>query len=178
MSVSIPVSKLEEGIQKSFENASRYLDDALFLFRNKKYQSSILLSMLSYEESGKTMMLIDYKEQKKKITKTQWIKKFCSHTTKNLTSLRAIWQEADLTSLFPDQDIHMSKFQQDWKDVFTYVDYDFENLKWTSPLSPESFFYYFSANSVRSFCISAMSQASEALKLAMKKVETYSKKAQ
>lgn len=61
----------------------------------------------------------------------------------------------------------MSRFQQDWKNVYTYVDYDFENLKWTSPLSPKSF----EINSVKSFCISAMDQASKALEVANKKTE-------
>jgi AbiV family abortive infection protein len=167
MSVSIPFGKLEEGIQRSLENASRYLEDALFLFRNKRYQSSILLSMLSYEESGKTMMLMDYKGKSKEITKTQWAKKFCCHTMKNLTSLRAIWQEAGIAPRFPNHDLHMSRFQQDWKDVFTYVDYDYENLKWTTPLSPKSF----GVTSVKSFCVSAMSQAGKALELAKEKVE-------
>jgi AbiV family abortive infection protein len=172
MSVIIILSeKLEEGIQKSLENANRYLKDALFLFQNRRYQSSILLSMLSYEEAGKAMMLMDYRDKTKEITRTQWAKKFCSHTIKNLTSLRAIWQEAEITAIYPDQDLHMSKFQQDWKDVFTYVDYDFENLKWTSPLSPESFMYYHSETSLKSFCTSATSQAGKALELAMKKIE-------
>lgn len=172
MSSIIPFDKFEEGIQKSLENAGRYLEDAVLLFDNERYQSSILLSMLSYEESGKTMMLMDYRDKKKEITKTQWTKRFCSHTMKNLTSLRAIWQEAGMAPLFPDQDLHMSKFQQDWKDVFTYVDYDYENLKWTSPLSPESF----GIRSAKSFCLSAVSQASEALELAMKKLEGPPKK--
>jgi len=127
--------------------------------------------MLSYEESGKVMMLLDYKEKKKEITKTQWAKKFCSHTIKNLTSLRAIWQKAGVSLRFPDQDLHMSKFKQDWKNVFTYVDYDFKNLKWTSPTSPETFFYHYTKNSVRSFCMSAMSQAGKTLELSIKKVE-------
>lgn len=127
--------------------------------------------MLSYEESGKTMMLMDYRDKRKEITKTQWIKKFCSHTMKNLASLRAIWRDSGYVSPILDSEIFHAKFQQDWKNVFTYVDYDFENLKWTSPLSPESFFYYFSAKSVRSFCISAMSQAGEALEMAMKIVK-------
>lgn len=109
------------------------------------------------------MMLVDYKEKKKETTRTQWAKKFCGHTIKNLTSLRAIWQKAGVSIRFPDEDLYMSKFQQDWKDVFTYVDYDFENMKWTSPLSPETFFYHYTKNSVRSFCISAISQARKAL---------------
>jgi len=117
------------------------------------------------------MMLMDYRDSGKEITKTQWTKKFCNHTKKNLASLRAIWKEDGFTSSLPHNDIHLSKFQKDWKDVFTYVDYDFENLKWTSPLSPESFLYDPTANSVRSFCVSAISLAGDALKLAAKIVK-------
>jgi AbiV family abortive infection protein len=171
MSTSIPLSELEEGIRKSLENASRYLHDALFLFQNNRYQSSILLSMLSYEESGKTMMLIDCKCLKKNVTKSRWRKKFCSHTKKNLTSLRAIWQAENFESRFSDSDVHMSKFQQDWKNIFTYVDFDFENSKWTSPLCPETFFYYFTENSLKSFCVNAIHHATEALKATQNKFD-------
>jgi len=90
MSSPITLSELDEGIEKSVENASRYLNDALFFFQHKRYQSSILLSMLSYEESGKALLAMDYKTRKKEITKTQWVKKFCSHTIKNLVSRRRI----------------------------------------------------------------------------------------
>jgi len=55
LSSSITLSELDEGIEKSIENASRYLHDALFLFQNERYQSAILLSMLSFEESGKAL---------------------------------------------------------------------------------------------------------------------------
>lgn len=64
MSSYIPSSKLDEGIDKSIENATRYLNDALFLYQNMRYQSSILLSMLSYEETGKALLLMDYKKKK------------------------------------------------------------------------------------------------------------------
>jgi len=53
-----------------------------------------------------------------------------------------------------------------------YVNYNFENLKWTSPLFPKSF----GVTSAKSFCVSAMSQAGKTLELAVKKVETLSKK--
>ena len=163
----IPLSILEEGIQQSLKNATRYLEDSVLLFQNERYQSSILLSMISYEESGKTIVLIDYKENKIEVTKTQWKKKVCMHTKKNLTALRAIWEEVGFLPIIPDQDKHMSRFQQEWKNIFTYVDYDFDNLKWTSPVSPKTF----EINSLRSFCTSAMDQASKALQAANKKTE-------
>ena len=135
MSSLITLRELDEGIEKSVENASRYLNEALFLYQNKRYQSSILLSMMSYEEAGKTLMLMNYKIKKKEITKTQWVKQFCSHTVKNIVSRRAIWQDAGFTPRIriPDYDKVLARFDQEWKHVFTYVDYDFRNQKWTTP---------------------------------------------
>jgi len=102
MSPLISLSELDEGIEKSVENPSRYLNDAFFLFQHKRYQPAILLSMLSYEESGKTLLAMDSKMQKRKVTKSRWVKKFCSHTIKNLASRRAIRQNTAFTPHFPD----------------------------------------------------------------------------
>jgi len=57
VSSSIPLNKLDEGIQRAIDNATRYLNDAVFLYDNKKYQSSILLSMLSYEARARRLNL-------------------------------------------------------------------------------------------------------------------------
>ena len=167
MPTPISISEINEGIERSVENASRYLEDALFLFQNGKYPSSILLSMLSYEESGKVILLLDYKMRKKEITRTQWIKKFCSHTTKNITSRRAIWQDADFTPRIPNYDKALARFDQEWKQVFAYVDYDFRNQKWTTPLVTESF----GLNNVKSFCINAMTHSKEALESVIRRLE-------
>ena len=40
--------------------------------------------MLFYEGSGKILILHDYEDKEKKITKTQWKKKICNHTLKNI----------------------------------------------------------------------------------------------
>jgi len=159
MSPLITLNELSEGIEKVVENASRYLSDALFLFKNGRYQSSILLSMLSYEESGKAMLLMHHKKQKKEIAKTKWVKKFCSHTIKNIVSTRAIWQDADFTPSIPNWDKALAKFDQEWKHVFAYVDYDFRNQKWTTPLTSKSF----GITDVKSFCTCVMSHAQKAL---------------
>jgi len=166
MSSLITLNELDEGIEKSVENASRYLADALFLFQHKKYQSSILLSMFSYEESGKVLLLMNHKLDKKEITKTQWIKKFCSHTVKNIFSRRAIWQDVGFTPDRLDLDKVLAKFDQEWKHVWTYVDYDFRNQKWTTPLTPKSF----GIRNAESFCINAMSHAREALDSLIKRL--------
>ena len=162
----ITLSELDEGIEKSIENSSRYLSDALFLFQHKRYQSSILLSMLSYEESGKALLAMNYETEKKEITKRQWLKKFCSHTAKNIVSRRAIWQDAGFTTRFPNYDKVLARFDQEWKHVFTYVDYDFRNQKWTTPLIPKDF----GVTNVESLCVSAMSHAREALEALTKRL--------
>jgi len=136
---TIPFEKCQEGIMKSINNAQRYFGDALFLYKHGNFESSILLSMLSYEESGKTIMLVNYAKNEQAISKTIWRKEFCSHIKKNLACLKLIWQEVNISERFEGQRASTSKFQQDWKNVFTYVDYDFENGKWTSPLNPETF---------------------------------------
>jgi len=166
LSSSITLSELDEGIEKSIENASRYLHDALFLFQNGRYQSAIFLSMLSYEESGKALLTMDYKINNREIPRAQWLKKFCSHTVKNLASRRRIWQNAGFTPRFPDWDKALAKFDQEWKQVFAYVDYDFRNQKWATPLNPKGF----GVRSIESFCKSAMSHAAEALEAVMKRL--------
>jgi AbiV family abortive infection protein len=163
---SIASNEFDEGIEKSVDNASRYLSDALFLFQHKRYQSSFLLSMLSYEESGKALLTIDYKIKKKEITKNQWVKKFCSHTVKNIVSRTRIWHDVGFIPDFPNLDKALAKFDQEWKNVFTYVDYDFRNQKWTTPLIPESFGVRNEEYSSRS----AMLHAAEALESVIKRL--------
>jgi AbiV family abortive infection protein len=165
---SISLNELGEGIEKSIENASRFLDDAIFLFEHEKYESSILLSMLSYEESGKALMLMERKTEKNEITKTQWDKKFCSHTIKNVASRRKVWQDAGYTPHFPDWDKTLAKSDQEWKNVFTYVDYDFRNKKWTTPLKSKEF----GVRSMKALCINAMSHSKDALETVKKRVKS------
>jgi AbiV family abortive infection protein len=162
MSSYVPFKRLDEGIRKSVDNATRYLDDAVFLHRNEKFQSSVLLPMLAFEEAGKALLLADYEREEKKVTKTQWRKRFCSHGTKNLSSIRRIWQDVGYTSPLQDSDIWQAKFQVDWKNVFTYVDYDFENGKWTSPES--------SVRNTEDFSYNSMRRAAEALECVSKRV--------
>lgn len=166
MSSRITLSELDEGIEKSVENSSRYLRDALFLFKHKRYQSSILLSMLSYEESGKALLAMNYKIKNKEITKKQWFNDFCSHTIKNLTSRRRIWQDAGFYPRIEDWDKTLAKFDQEWKSVFTYVDYDFRNKKWTTPLFPK----VFGVTGIESFCKNAVLHASKALESVIRRL--------
>jgi AbiV family abortive infection protein len=169
MSSQIPLGKIDEGIKKSIENATSYFEGALFLYKNKRYQSSILLSMLSYEEFGKALLLMDYKFQEKEITKTQWKKKFCNHKMKNLISIRAIWKDADFVPKIPEMDIHQARFDVDWKNIFTYTDYDFENRKWTSPRIPKTF----GIKDIEQFSYRAISRVANAQKCVTKRATEF-----
>ena len=61
----------------------------------------------------------------------------------------------------------LARYDQEWKHVFTYVDYDFRNRKWTTPLIPKSF----AVRDVESFCVSAMSHAREALESLLERLD-------
>jgi len=111
--------------------------------------------------------LINHKMQKKEITKAQWVKKFCSHTIKNIASRTTIWQDAVFTPRFADWDRILAKFDQEWKHVWTYVHYDFGNQKWTTPLNPRGF----GMENPQSFCVNAMSHAREALESLIKRLD-------
>jgi len=127
--------------------------------------------MLSYEEAGKALLLMDYKKKKKEITRRHWKKKFCSHKMKNLVSIRTIWQDAGFVSEIPNWDVHLSKFDVDWKNVFTYADYAFENVKWTSPIISRTF----GIKDIEQFSNNAMSRAADALKCIIKRAAEFEK---
>ncbi len=166
--MAISNSSLREGITKSFDNADRYFKDATLLNKNNAFESSILLAMLSFEESGKTMMLIDYFKQHKTLTSKIWKKDFCNHVTKNLACHKLLWQRNGSPQGFEDEQKDTSKFQFDWKNAFTYVGFDFHNKEWDSPLSPESFM----KGNVLYFSSAALSQARQALDLAKEQLAT------
>ena len=53
MSSQIPLGKIDEGIKKSIENATSYFEDALFLYKNKRYQSSFFCPCYLMKSSEK-----------------------------------------------------------------------------------------------------------------------------
>jgi len=165
MSVNIPFGKLEEGIQKSLGNAARYFEDAVLLFQNGRYLSSILLSMHSFEESAKALLLMDYRSNSKAITKSQWHKKFRSHVMKNLVPLRTILSNSDDTPESSEMLISMSRLSVKWKNIFTYTDYDFGKLRWTSPTDTKSI----GISDAKSHSSANIVRAGKALKAAMER---------
>ena len=126
--------------------------------------------MLSFEESGKAIILVDYAKKQQIISKTAWLKKLCSHVKKNLACYKLMWEEANISEIFEGQQASTSKFQQDWKNVYTYVDYDFKNKKWTSPIDPKTFL---NTGNSKAFSYSALLNAARALEVVNKKITEY-----
>ncbi len=164
---NIPYETIDEGIKKSFDNATRYLLDALFLDENKRYQSSIFMSMLSYEESGKALLLVESKQKQRVISEKEWRKEFCNHCNKNLVAMETVWKDIGFKPKVPDWSTHQARFDFEWKNVFTYVDYDFVNEKWTSPMQPESF----GVTDIAQFSFRALDKAADALKCMIRRVK-------
>lgn len=158
MTSPIPLEKFDEGIRESIDNATKFLNDAVFLHQDKRYRTSILLSILSFEESGKALLLMDYKSKKNEITKSQWIKKFCNHSKKNIASIVAIWKDAGFDYVIPN--IRLGNLQQERKNASIYVDYDFMNKRWLKPDSPASI----EIKGAEEYSSSTISNASTALK--------------
>jgi len=165
MSINIPFGELEEGIQKSVQNAIRYFEDAVFLFHNGRYLSSILLSMHCFEESAKALLLMDYRSNSKAITKSQWHKKFHSHIIKNLVPLKGILSNGNNIAETSEIHISLSKLSVSWKNRFTYADYDFEKRKWTSPTDAASI----GISDVKGHSSAYMIRAGKALKASMER---------
>jgi len=107
-------------------------------------------------------MLIDYFKHNKTLTSKIWKKYFCNHVIKNLACHERLWQKNGAPQGFEDEQKDTSKFQFDWKNAFTYVNFDFNNKKWDSSLSPQSFM----KGSVEYFSCAGLSQSRQALDLA------------
>ena len=58
------------------------MDSTQILFENGKYSTSLVLSVLAFEEYGKFLMLYDANVKKRKITKEIWENQFKKHDKK------------------------------------------------------------------------------------------------
>jgi AbiV family abortive infection protein len=72
----IPLKSVQTGIELSLKNTQRLLDDAKLLFENKRYASAVSLGVLSLEELGKAILLLNELVQKKDASATVWKKIF------------------------------------------------------------------------------------------------------
>ena len=149
MSAYFPISNYDKGITLSKENAERLFENAKMLFEAKKYSSASYLALQGIEEIGKALLFLEYKREKKKITKSQWEKVFKDHTkklekvleaiTKHCTKIRVSEGFGKSKKYLPENKVlkMMRRGLMQDKDEFAYIDYDFHRQKWLTPLKPD-----------------------------------------
>lgn len=81
---SISQADVEEGIRLALENANRLYQDAMLLHKNRRYRSSIGLSVFALEEFGKMLMLVQDWRTGQGCSLRDWSKsgKYLSHYKK------------------------------------------------------------------------------------------------
>jgi len=130
---------LQEGIEKSIQNAERLLYDAEKLHETERFSSSFLLSCLSLEECAKAHMIWQRKFYKKPIFEKEWNRArapFKSH----LFKLEEVQHMLDYIAKVVDDSGSFERFQkkhakrlQRSKEANTYVDYNFLKKEWKTP---------------------------------------------
>lgn len=78
----VPLHKLDEGIRLCKKHVEQLIDSADVLVQNDRFVSSLPFSILAMEHYGYLLMLQQYKDENKSITKTQWEKRITHHPTK------------------------------------------------------------------------------------------------
>ena len=133
--------EIQEGIKLCIENAKRLLDDSKLLFDNKRYPASILMSIVSLEESAKAAKLQEYYHDGRDLTKSQWKREgFLSHAKKLEKNMKLRGQAIDRK--YPSvRGTYSSDSMAEWfseehtklREAALYVDRDFEASVWISP---------------------------------------------
>lgn len=150
--ICIPWETMEKCIELSLDNAQRLVEDAEYLLKAGRLSSAKILTVYSFEESGKALMACDYLAKKKKVSVDDYRNKFISHTTKISKALKAIetvnvqymrlrkalWgdftkelREQTLSSIFVNYDGHAQMWLPPWsQDPRSLVKtFDFVDLK-------------------------------------------------
>lgn len=85
--VLIPKEKLHEGFEKCFEHVANLLSDSRKMHDDKRFVSSIALSILAFEEIGKLDFIRTYINKNTDITKEDWdeFSSYGSHSFKLLS---------------------------------------------------------------------------------------------
>jgi len=147
--MSIPKSKFHEGLELCERNAERLYNEAFQAFQNGNYLCSFILGFNCWEEIGKAFLILDNWDDDL-ITEKKWRDKFLGHHTKiKIARYRHDQLLADQLlensvfyklgkegfidfKLIPD--IEYTKKMVDMRTACVYVDYDFEEELWKSPM--------------------------------------------
>jgi AbiV family abortive infection protein len=120
-----------EGVEKSFENALIFIDDARLLLKQGSYGHSVALSLLAMEECGKTLFLAAMHERRTGVDPELFDVIFTKHVPKLYLPLL----ELALSEHFSNDDIDyvqtLAPTLDKVKQRGFYVDYI--NGRWVTP---------------------------------------------
>lgn len=133
---TIPNEILLDGSSLALKNTDRLLKDARILFDNKRYSTSLALSVLALEEFGKCLLLFEAMTKRSKVTSNMWRKHFMNHNVKLNAILRII-------ELFPPSPEYKDELDKESKELAKlvekwgatkiqaiYVDWDNQTKNW------------------------------------------------
>lgn len=163
MSDTKALTNLNQGAAACFDNAKRLVDDAELLFQNKRCLSCSLLSELAEEEMAKAFKLLEKERKKAVFSRKEWegFTRGAKAHRKKLLYIRDVYNRwlkktlksggasykefledyfdeysfslADLTKMLKEMDEMQAGTNYDFRLQALYVQYDFEEKKWTNP---------------------------------------------
>jgi len=134
--MSILKSKFYEGLELVERNADRLYSAALQAFQTGQYLCSFILGFNCWEEIGKAFLILDNWDSDL-ITEKKWKGDFIRHDKKiekaRYRRDQLLAGKLSAGSILVPNDEYTSKMV-DMKTACVYVDYDFEEELWKSPM--------------------------------------------
>lgn len=131
---------IPKGVKFCIDNANRLLKDAEFLHYNQKYPSSIIASILAFEEIAKARMLRSKWFKGKPVTKEDW-KQLTKHSRKAFYGFRFLNDSLSFkinSKRLKELQSRMVKRRAlqstEDKEIFSYVNWSSQG--WISPMYP------------------------------------------
>ena len=136
----IPKTAFAEGLTLSEKNGNRLHDKALQAFRRKDFVCAYILGFSAWEEFGKALLILKHWNEEF-IERDTWNKEFIKHLSK-IRRAKYISDKALLEELgFLSEDVEIrldEKYLRKMHEMRTssclYVDFDFEEKVWKSPM--------------------------------------------
>lgn len=139
-----PVKLIPKGVKLCIENVSHLLNDAKLLHDKKRYASSIVTSIIAFEEIGKARMLRNKWIKGKPVKKLDW-DNLTNHLEKSHHMTKVLVKESGLyktkskkSKMFKTLEKNMAKSQASElianKKSFTFVNWS--NMGWHTPTNP------------------------------------------
>lgn len=132
----------QRGLELCEENANRLFEKMHEVSNHKHYLSAFYLGTIALEEYGKAFLILENWD-KDEISKTKWKKQFTHHLTKmrnilKLSKKERVYRDKKIGIDIDDKeeiDEHFLKSIIGLRDVCRYVDFNFEEGKWNSPMA-------------------------------------------